>query len=83
MKFVQIFNSKTVRKQIKKLDRQRWSLLFVWIDKHLEGTKNPRANSKHASEWCSRIGAYHLICDIQDDKMVILALEFGDYQDIY
>lgn len=80
--------SKRAQKQIKKLDKQIQKLLFAWIDKHLKGTDNPRANGKgftgnHANEWRYRIGDYRLICDIQDDKMVILALEFGYRRDIY
>ncbi|BCP62199.1 hypothetical protein SUT328_13970 [Streptococcus parasuis] len=80
--------SKKAQKQIKKLDRQIQRLLFAWIDKHLEGTENPRVNGKgltgnHAHEWRYRIGDYRLICDIQDDKLVILALEFGHRKDIY
>ncbi|MGQ7355098.1 type II toxin-antitoxin system RelE family toxin [Streptococcus suis] len=79
--------SKKPQKQIKKLDRQFQRLLFAWIDKHLEGTDNPRANGKgltgnHANEWRYRIGDFRLICDILDDKLVILALEFGHRKDI-
>lgn len=80
--------SKKAQKQIKKLDRQIQRLLFAWIDKHLEGTDNPRSSGKgltgdHANEWRYRIGDYRLICDIQDDKMIILALEFGHRREIY
>ncbi|MGT2950681.1 addiction module toxin RelE [Streptococcus cuniculi] len=80
--------SKKAQKQIKKLDKQIQRLLFAWIDKHLKGTDNPRTNDKgltenHANEWRYRIGDYRLICDIQDDKMVVLALEFGHRKDIY
>lgn len=80
--------SKKAQKQIEKLDRQIQRLLFAWIDKHLEGTDNPRSSGKgltgdHSNEWRYRIGDYRLICDIQDDKMVILALEFGHRRDIY
>ncbi|WP_449459036.1 type II toxin-antitoxin system RelE family toxin [Streptococcus suis] len=80
--------SKKAQKQIKKLDRQIQRLLFAWIDKHLEGTDAPRANGKgltgnHANEWSYRIGDYRLIYDIQDDKLVILALEFGHRKDVY
>lgn len=80
--------SKRTQKQIKKLDKQIQRLLFAWIDKHLEGTDDPYANGKgltdnHANEWRYRIGDCRLICDIQDDKMVVLALEFGHRRDVY
>lgn len=79
---------KKAKKQILKLDKPIQRLLFAWIDKHLEGTDNPRAIGKgltgnRANEWRYRIGDYRLICHIQDDKMIILALEFGHRRDIY
>ncbi|MDQ8758951.1 MULTISPECIES: type II toxin-antitoxin system RelE family toxin [Streptococcus] len=80
--------SKKAQKQIRKLDKSIQRLLFAWVDKHLDGTDTPRANGKgltgnHANEWRYRIGDYRLICEIQEDKMVILALEFGHRKDIY
>lgn len=80
--------SKKAQKQIRKLDKSIQRLLFAWIDKHLEGTTNPRANGKgltgnQTNEWRYRIGDYRLICNIQDDKMIILALEFGHRRSIY
>lgn len=74
--------SKRAQRQIRKMDKQAQMLLFAWIDKHLDGTENPRQHGKgltdnRANEWRYRIGDYRLICDIQEDKLVILALEFG------
>lgn len=74
--------SKRAQRQIRKMNKQVRRLLFAWIDKHLEGTENPRQHGKgltgnRANEWHYRIGDYRLICDIQEDKLVILALEFG------
>ncbi|MGX7777232.1 type II toxin-antitoxin system RelE family toxin [Streptococcus pluranimalium] len=84
----QIEYSKKAQKQIKKLDRSIQKLLFSWIDKHLDQTYDPRQHGKgltgnHSGEWRYRIGNYRLICDIQDDKMIILALEVGHRNNIY
>lgn len=80
--------SKKAQKQIRKLDRAIQRLLFAWIDKNLEGIVDPRSKGKgligdHSGEWRYRIGDYRLICDIQDEKMIILALEIGHRKDIY
>ncbi|MGV2999196.1 type II toxin-antitoxin system RelE family toxin [Streptococcus suis] len=80
--------SKRAQRQIRKMDKQVQRLLFAWIDKHLDGTENPRQHGKgltdnRANEWRYRIGDYRLIYDIQEDKMVILALEFGYRKDVY
>ena len=84
----QIKYSKLAQKQIKKLDRSVQRLLFAWIDKYIEGTTNPRQHGKalignHANQWRYRIGDYRLICDIQDEHLIILALEFGHRKTIY
>lgn len=84
----QVHYSKKAQKQIRKLDKQTQRLLFSWIDKNLEGTNNPRLHGKgltgdRANEWRYRVGDYRLICDIQDNQMVILALEVGHRRDIY
>ncbi|NEW62697.1 type II toxin-antitoxin system RelE/ParE family toxin [Granulicatella sp. zg-ZJ] len=83
-----IHYSKKAQNQIKKIDRQIQRLLFAWIDKHLEGTNNPRQHGKgltgdKSREWRYRIGYYRLICDIQENTLIILALEFGHRKDIY
>ena len=80
MKEYHVEYSKRAQKQIKKLDRQIQRLLFAWIDKNLEGVSDPRI---HGREWRYRIGDYRLICDIQDDIMIILALEFGHRRSVY
>lgn len=80
--------SKKAQKQIRKLDRAIQRLLFAWIDKNLEGIVDPRSKGKgllgdHSGEWRYRIGDFRLICDIQDEKMIVLALEIGHRKDIY
>lgn len=51
-------------------------------------TDNPRAKGKalvanRTGQWRYRIGAYRVIVNIQDNKLVILALEVGHRRDIY
>lgn len=57
-------------------------MIASWIDKNLEGTDNPRLHGKALSanrngQWRHRIGDYHLICEMQDSRLVILALTIG------
>lgn len=70
------------------MDRGVQRLLFSWIDRHLDGIENPRLHGKglvgdRSNEWRYRIGDYRLICDIQDNKMIILALEVGRRKEVY
>lgn len=72
-------------KQLKKLD----PFTEKKIKAYLKGVvDNPRAKGKgltanRAGQWRYRIGNYRAIVNIQDDKLVILALEVGHRRDIY
>ena len=51
-------------------------------------TENPRAKGKalvanRTEQWRYRIGAYRVIVNIQDNELIILALEVGHRRDIY
>ncbi len=75
-------------KDFKKLDRYTQKMLAAWIDKNLSDCEDPRQHGKalaanRKGQWRYRIGDYRLICDIQDDKLVILALTVGHRREIY
>ena len=51
-------------------------------------TDNPRAKGKalvanRTGQWRYRIGAYRVIVNIQDNELIILALEVGHRRGIY
>lgn len=75
-------------KEFKKLDRYTQKLLKAWIEKYLVGCDNPRAFGKglsanRAGQWRYRIGDYRLICYINDNELIILALSIGHRKEIY
>lgn len=75
-------------KQYKKLDRSVQIMIKKWIDKHLVGEKDPRAQGKALSAnlkgwWRYRIGDYRLLVEIVDDELVIIAVEIGHRSRIY
>lgn len=75
-------------KAFRKLDRYTQRMLKAWITRHLAETDDPRARGKAltadpAGLWRYRIGDYRMICLIQDDRLVILALTIGHRRDIY
>lgn len=75
-------------KEFKKLDKYTQRMLKSWIEKNLMDCENPRQHGKSLvgnkkGQWRYRIGDYRLICDIQDNKMVILALSVGHRKEIY
>jgi mRNA interferase RelE/StbE len=75
-------------KEFKKLDRYTQKMVKAWVEKNLVGCNDPRAHGKGLSanrsgQWRYRIGDYRLICRIEDEKLVILALTVGHRSDIY
>ena len=80
----------TVRfdREFKKLDRYTQRMLKAWIEKHLVGCDDPRVYGKgltanRSSQWRYRIGDYRMICLIEDEKLIILALSIGHRSSIY
>jgi mRNA interferase RelE/StbE len=75
-------------KEFKKLDRYTQKMVKAWVEKNLVGCNDPRAHGKGLSanrsgQWRYRIGDYRLICKIEDEKLIILALTVGHRSDIY
>ena len=74
-------------KEFKQLDRYTQRMIKGWIDKNLVGTDDPRRHGKgltanRSGQWRYRIGDYRLICQIDDGKLVILALTVGHRRDL-
>lgn len=75
-------------KEFKKLDRYTQKIIKSWITKNLQSCEDPRQHGKgltanRSGQWRYRIGDYRLICTIDDDKLVILALTIGHRSDVY
>ena len=75
-------------KEFKKLDRYTQKMIKAWINKHLVNCENPQQYGKalvanRKSQWRYPIGDYRLICHIEDEELVILALSIGHRREIY
>lgn len=75
-------------REFKKLDAYTKRLLKAWIEKNLIGCTDPRAHGKALTAnlkglWRYRVGDYRLICDIDDNRLLILALDVGHRREIY
>lgn len=76
------------QKEFKKLDKYTQRILRAWIDKNLVNSLNLRSHGKGltanlSGKWRYRVGVYRLICQIYDDKLLILALNVGHRRDVY
>ena len=80
--------SRRVDKQLSKMDPGVRRVIVAWLLKHIDGCDDPRAHGKgltgdRSREWRYRIGNYRVLCEIQDGKLVVLALEVGHRREIY
>ena len=88
MKKYTIKFEKSFLKALKKLDKQTLLIITSYIDNNLKDTNNPRKKGKALTGnlkglWRYRIMDYRLIVDIQDDVLVIVAIDFGHRNKIY
>lgn len=75
-------------REFKKLDKYTQRMIRAWIEKNLVGCENPRKHGKgltanRSGQWRYRIGDYRLICQINDNELVLLALSVGHRRTIY
>lgn len=75
-------------REFKKLDRYTQRMVKAWIEKHLVDCDDPRALGKgltanRSGQWRYRIGDYRMICLIEDDRLIILALSIGHRSNTY
>lgn len=80
--------SERFKKEFRKLDKYTQKMIRAWINKNLVGTEDPRLHGKglttnRSGQWRYRIGDYRLICNINDNKLIILALSVGHRRDVY
>lgn len=80
--------SEAARKQLRKMDAAQRGLLLTWLDKHIDGCDDPRAQGKAlvgqlAGAWRYRVGNYRVLCELYDDRAVVLAIKVGHRRDVY
>ena len=79
--------TRTAEKQIAKLNRSAQKAIQRFLRERLRPAENPRQwgkplHGEKRSLWRYRVGDYRLICDIQDEKVVVPLLEVGHRKDV-
>lgn len=62
--------------------------IFRFVRERLASDENPRRIGKplqgnHAGRWCYRVGDYRLICNIEDERLLVLVLTIGHRREVY
>ena len=84
----QIEITQTARKQLAKLDRQVQTEIVRYLRERISTDDDPRRygaplRKELAGRWKYRVGAYRLICEIQDEKILVLVLMVGHRSKVY
>jgi len=81
--------ARAVQKYTKRLDPVIRKRIRQFLDERLATHENPRELGKalkgHAlgGYWRYEVSDYRIICDIQDQKLVVLVVEIGHRREIY
>ena len=76
-------------KDLKKLDKQIQARSFDFLRERLARLDNPRelgealAGSKLGNYWKYRVGDWRIICDLQDQRIVVRVLRVGNRREVY
>ena len=78
----------TTKKQLAKLDHQVQTEIVRFLRERIRTDEDPRRygallRKELAGRWKYRVGAYRLICEIQDEKVLVLVLMVGHRSKVY
>ena len=78
----------TAKKQLAKLDHQVQFEIVRFLRERISTDDDPRRygaplKKQLAGRWKYRVGAYRLICEIQDEKVLVLVLMVGHRSNVY
>ncbi len=83
-----LLTTEDFEKQLRKLDRSVQIIIAKWIKKHLTDCEDPKALGKGLTAnlkgyWRYRIGDYHLLVEIKEDELVIVAVSIAHRSEVY
>ena len=76
-------------KDLKKLDKQVQIRILEFLRNRLARMDNPRelgealSGTKLGNYWKYRIGDWRVICDLQDQRIVVRVLRVGNRREVY
>jgi mRNA interferase RelE/StbE len=80
--------TQTATKQLSKLDRSEAKRITSFLRDRVTNLANPRDVGKAltgnmAGLWRYRVGDFRVICELQDNELVVLVVELGNRREIY
>ena len=76
------------RAQFNRLDRQVYQRIVHYLEHSVATLESPRQRGRaltgdRAGQWRYRVGDYRVICEIQDDRLVVLVVDAGHRSRVY
>lgn len=81
--------SAEVERELERLDAQHARRILKFLHQRVAKLDDPRVigEALHGSRlgefWKYRVGDYRLICEIEDDRLVVLVLRVGHRKEVY
>lgn len=76
-------------KQLSKIDTTDALRIRKFLRERIANTTNPRqvgtalVGSQFKNLWRYRVGNYRILCNLQDNRLVVLVIEIGHRREIY
>ena len=75
-------------KELRKLDRQMQREILNYLRQRIATSEDPRRFGKPLSRdlsglWRYRVRDYRMVCNIEDDKLVVLVVRVSHRKDVY
>lgn len=75
-------------RQLAKLDTVPRRRIITWMRDNVSGCDDPKAHGKAlqgklAGYWRYRVGAYRVICQLDDGELTVLAVKLGHRSKVY
>jgi mRNA interferase RelE/StbE len=80
--------AETAKKQLRKFDRVVARRIVDFMDERIASGNDPRRLGKALKGplgdlWCYRVGDFRILCDLQDDVLIVLVLQIGNRREVY
>lgn len=81
--------AQSVAQDVRKFDKQTQKRIRAFLETRVASLEHPRQigkplkGSKFENLWRYRVGDYRILCEIQDERIVVLVLEIGHRKDVY
>ena len=80
--------AETAKKQLRKFDRVVARRIVDFMDERIASGNDGRRLGKALKGplgdlWCYRVGDFRILCDLQDDVLIVLVLQIGNRREVY